>query len=364
MIGVRHILELAAGIALTVSATAQTSTEGFTGSDACSGCHSQQAESQAVSAHALSLARPLDHRLASEFRSQLTLRRQPAFDYRWLVDDDQFAVTVSDGEESVDLVVDWAFGAADQAVTFVSRLDDDWYLEHHWSYYSAAGGFDTTPGHQGQEAQDLQEALGVRYRTFSPKAEILRCFRCHSTGPLAISEVGEIQPSELGVRCEACHGPGVAHVAAMADGRIEDGRHEIVNPGRLEPAELLTYCGNCHRPPSADPADIDYNDPWNVRHQPVYLSRSSCFSQSAELTCMSCHDPHDRVRRNDASYYRSRCATCHTADQRPIARACGNPQNADCVSCHMPKVRPHENLAFTNHWIGVFDDAKSFVPRR
>ena len=343
---------------------AQQSADGFVGSGACGGCHVEQAKPQAVSAHALSLSSPLDHRIASEFVSLPDRRRSPGFNYRWLVDDDQLNVVVDDGKDSVQLIVDWAFGAADQAVTFVSRLDDEWYLEHHWSHYSAAGSFDTTPGHQGHEPSDLQDSLGVRYRTFSPKAEILRCFRCHSTGPLAISDDGEIQPSELGVRCEACHGPGAAHIAAMSDGRTAEGVEQIVNPGKLEPATLLTYCGNCHRPPSADPAEIDYTDPWNVRHQPVYLSRSSCFAESAELTCMTCHDPHDRIRRNDADYYRARCTTCHTESERPISQTCGEAQTADCTSCHMPKVRPHESLAFTNHWIGVFADRESFIPRR
>ena len=49
------------------------------------------------------------------------------------------------------------------------------------------------------------------------------------------------------------------------------------------------------------------------------------------------------------------CASCHQDHHEPAM---------DCASCHMPKVRPHEHLAFTNHWIGVFDPADALVPRR
>ena len=45
-------------------------------------------------------------------------------------------------------------------------------------------------------------------------AEIGRCFACHSTA----STIGDKFDEEnliLGVTCEACHGPGAKHVAAM-----------------------------------------------------------------------------------------------------------------------------------------------------
>jgi Doubled CXXCH motif (Paired_CXXCH_1) len=69
----------------------------------------------------------------------------------------------------------------------------------------------------------------------------LRCFRCHSTGPVNLAAGYIIQPSEPGVRCESCHGPGAAHVQANgAPGAIQ-------NPKRLKAAELNELCGACHR---------------------------------------------------------------------------------------------------------------------
>src|SRR5260370_28048654 len=109
----------------------------------------------------------------------------------------------------------WAFGAGEQAITYVSQLDQDWYIEHGLSYYSKSRTMALTPGHSSPG--------GVRYRTFDPAGDILHCFQCHSTGPLALGAGQKIEPSELGVRCESCHGPGAAHATANgAPGTIDN----------------------------------------------------------------------------------------------------------------------------------------------
>ena len=41
-----------------------------------------------------------------------------------------------DDRNVMDIPVEWAFGAGGQAVTFVTRIDKDCYLEHFYSYYS------------------------------------------------------------------------------------------------------------------------------------------------------------------------------------------------------------------------------------
>ena len=154
----------------------------------------------------------------------------------------------------------WAFGSGEQAITYVSQVDPEWYIEHGLSFYSKTKSMALTPGHTNSE--------GVRYRTFDPAANILHCFQCHSTGPLSIGEGGKIQPSEPGVRCESCHGPGAAHIQANGASTA------IQNPKRLSADELNELCGSCHRRPLSVVEDTDWTSPWNIRHQPVYLSQS------------------------------------------------------------------------------------------
>jgi len=96
----------------------------------------------------------------------------------------------------------WAFGAGEQATTYVTRVDDDSYLEHGLSFYARTKALARTPGHA--------DANGARYRTFEPNSQIMRCFQCHSTGRLRLEAHGTLIPGEPGVRYEACHGPGAA----------------------------------------------------------------------------------------------------------------------------------------------------------
>jgi hypothetical protein len=283
-------------LALLTCAGAANATDTYAGSRACASCHPGQSKAQSQSAHAQALRR------ASE----------------------------------------WAFGAGDQAITFVSQSDEDRYTEHHLSWYSATGKLALTPGHRATAPSDLTDALGVAYRTFAPDAAILRCFRCHSTGPLQLADGRSLQPFETGVRCEACHGPGQSHAQRR-------GKSAIFNPGSMNGTAMNQYCGNCHRPPASESDDVNWRDPWNVRHQPLYLARSKCFLASGEkLRCVTCHDPHSRLE-HAAAAYNARCTGCHAAPHDPA----GN-----CVSCHMPAVKPHPALAFTNHWIGVFGSDK------
>jgi len=57
---------------------------------------------------------------------------------------------------------------------------------------------------------------------------------------------------ELGISCEACHGPGGAHAAANRNPlrrwrKRSEGRDEtIANPGTMPPARSAEACGHCH----------------------------------------------------------------------------------------------------------------------
>ena len=272
---------------------------------------------------------------------------------------------VSDDKQALELPLQWAFGAGDQAVTFVSQLDQDWYIEHHFSYYSASRSLEATPGHRDQLPASLREAPGIGYRTFDPDPKIMRCFRCHSTGRLSLGPNFELLPGELGVRCEACHGPGRPHLEAIGRGQTQAARKLIGNPARLTAAGLNELCGECHRKPAPAEVSTNWNDPWNARHQPLYLSQSPCFRNSkGALSCRTCHDPHERLRRNDAPYYNARCAGCHDPKRHP-AMTVGDPRKTqDCISCHMPGVEPQPRLRFANHWIGVYRPGAALKPSR
>ena len=335
--------------------------ETYLGADACEACHTEQFASQSASGHARSLAHVANHRLAASFVPGASLARLGGTRYSYRVDGHDLHVEVAAGRERLALRLGWAFGAGEQAVTFVGHVDEDRYVEHHFSYYASTDSLATTPGHRDVPALGAEDALGVFYQTFGPEPAIMRCFQCHSTGPLALGDGFSLRPRELGIRCEACHGPGRRHVEAVASGEPGQARAAIGNPGRLRGGKLLEFCGACHRPPASSGEVIDWSDPWNVRHQPVYLSRSACVQPGGQpLACMRCHDPHQLLSRDAARDDRS-CLDCHT-ESTPPAATCRQNTGRECASCHMPLVEPQDNLRFTNHWIGIYERDRPLRP--
>jgi hypothetical protein len=332
-------------ICASTALSAQTPT--YTGSNACGKCHPREFRQQSASGHARSLYPAMAHPLAASFLPKAALERKPGYGFQFSLEAKKFEVHVYDAKNVLDIPIEWAFGAGEQAVTFVSRIDQSWYLEHYFSYYPAIGRMGVTPGQHLLEPKALPEAAGLMYKALDPEEGILRCFECHSTGPVDTSGAA-IRPAETGVHCEACHGPGRAHARAPD-------RKLIQNPKRMPAVDLNVFCGKCHRPPAAQSTLIDWNSSWNVRHQPIYLSQSACFRKSAgALSCFSCHQPHEPLRR-DSGYYNRVCVSCHAA-------AHAEPAMTNCIDCHMPRVSPQPPLRFTNHWIGIYREGAKLKP--
>ena len=332
----------------------------FVGAAACGVCHSSELNGQAKSAHARSLYRAAEHPLADSFAA--TALRRGVFTFEVLLLERTLLIRANDGRYVTELPVEWAFGAGEQAVTFVSRVSPEYHLEHSFSYYADSSSFDITPRHDTLPSRTLNEAMGQAIRTQSGGASIVSCFRCHSTGPVTTSPAGEVRIGAPGVYCESCHGPGSEHRAAALRGNAVAAKALIDNPGRRPARDLNLLCGSCHRTGAESPA-FDWNSPWSVRHQPPFLARSLCSQKSPSgLSCIACHNPHEPMRRNDAAYYRAVCVRCHHAGNHPPADVCRDQGETDCARCHMPLIAVDRHLKFRNHWIGVYGPRSALRP--
>jgi predicted CXXCH cytochrome family protein len=230
-----------------------------------------------------------------------------------------------------------------------------------------------------------------------PEVWNLVCSRCHTTGvePHAnmVERRVETRVAELGISCEACHGPGKRHVdlqsASGGPKALEPG--EIIHPKEIDPIRASQICGFCHsmkwisdaenwreggfrfRPgddlenttPVIRPSQVD-----SIPRLRDYLARnpellndffwpdgmirvsgreynglieSPCY-KGGKFSCLSCHSLHEsepddqlaaRGKGNNA------CLQCHDKyqDTSAVAAHTHHPvesTGSECYNCHMP----------------------------
>jgi hypothetical protein len=203
------------------------------------------------------------------------------------------------------------------------------------------------------------------------------CGGCHATGvdPEKKSFV------EMGVACEACHGPGSNHVEAIPGFEIPT----IIQAKRLTPAQASQICGSCHTRGRdktgkyAYPVDYQvHKGEANMRlffkeaspdngHEAEYFwpSGESKYSNQQYLdwkqsqhakvgvVCVTCHNVHstrttlvstegggpgflDAIISKTRLFEDRLCKSCHTTVQyRSVHRI---HTFGSCVACHMPMV--------------------------
>lgn len=321
----------------------------YVGAAACARCHKYQSEAQAET----NMARTLKRAAESEVLvvNPLLKFRAGARTYEIATREGASLYSVTDGERSASVPLGWAFGAGKVGQTWVYEKDGAVH-ESRVSWLEGIRGPGFTPARAVVAPRDPWDALGRPV----PAAEARRCFGCHTTAATA-GRVFDTRAMTLGVQCEACHGPGRAHVAGVESGRIQAGT--IVNPGKLEPADAVDFCGACH----ASFWDVKLANEKGIaqlRSQPYRLQSSRCWTATGgeeRITCTACHDVHRPLVREVAAYD-PKCVACHAAQgtkptpERPAAPC--PVAVRDCTTCHMPKYDvPDMHHAFTDHQIRV-----------
>ena len=287
------------------------------------------------------------------------------FHYSLKVQGDRTGYTVTDGKETQTAKLQWAFGTGRVGQSYLFKKQGPEFYEARVTYFSSLHTLNFTPARAMTSAKDvaLNDAM---YREVGA-AEVGRCFACHTT---ASTIDGKFDEANLipGVSCEACHGPGAEHVAAMRTAKVtgESGSStQIFNPASLHPPDSVDFCGACH----ATTWDVKLSGMKGVstsRSQPYRLQKSKCWGTGdARLTCIGCHDPHKQLQ-TESTAYDGNCLSCHGGAAK-IQGASGQGEKTaihagkicpvatkNCVSCHMPKVDvPEMHYAFTDHWIRV-----------
>lgn len=330
--------------------------EEFVGEALCAKCHSSEAASWANTpmAHASMLAQ--DSPILQKFPT-LTSHSGP-YDYGITKAGEKWNFSVTNGKDAITEPLMWAFGFNHKGQAYLFDRNGAIY-DTRLSFYSALQGLDIATGHPEGTPSTLEAALGRRM----PTDETSHCFGCHTTGSTASNRFDPYH-STPGVACEACHGPGAKHVAAMRTGKIDEGRRAIFNPAALGPVASVDFCGACHRT-WGDVLDAGTTGVRNVRFQPYRLERSRCWGNGdARLKCTTCHNPHEPIVR-DAASYDVKCLACHVTQGAQISR--DHPGKAcpvgtkTCVTCHMPPAEiTSMHAPFTDHRIRIVHEGEPF----
>ncbi len=243
------------------------------------------------------------------------------------------------------------------------------------------------------------------------------CSRCHTTAiePRVdpVARRMDTRAAELGISCEACHGPGRAHVEARRAAGLDAPKpdptvlaREIVHPEKIDPVRASETCGFCHSMKWIDRSENWRQDGFRFRPGDVlaettpliqpdevervpglreYIARnprlledffwsdgmvrvsgrehnglvkSPCF-EGGRFSCLSCHSLHESepadllaANRQDARA----CTQCHerfreSAVLESHTHHRSGSSGSDCYNCHMPHTTYGVLTAIRSHQI-------------
>ena len=320
----------------------------YVGSAACAECHVALAVKRLANPMSRALE-PADSCNVLKAHPRLAFRNG-TYNYQIVREGNRSSYTISNGVNSVSEPILFCFGQGKAGQTYVFQHRGVFY-ESRVSYYQDTQGLDFTILHPRSLPASLEDGLGRPMTTEGAQG----CFNCHSTAAVSNAQL-RLDHLKPGVTCEGCHGPGEKHIAAIKAGGRDT---QIFNPAKLEADELSQdFCGACHVSfekallmPKQDGAN-------NLRYQPYRIFNSKGHSGDARISCVACHDPHDRLAEG-AAFYDAKCLACHLTtrgEAKTTARsapACPVSKQ-QCTSCHMPKIDlPGAHGKFTDHWIRI-----------
>ena len=355
---------LAAAVLAGLASSGAAAEPAYTGSAACADCHEAEAAAWEGSHHALAWTRPSPATVRADFDGTRFEGTGMTVEFRREVEAYLATVTESNGETTEYRVHSVAGVEPLQQFLLetepgrLQSFDVVWDTEERrW--------FHLYPK-QSLPPDDGLHWTGP-YKTWNG-----RCASCHATGyekryDPATRRYASTE-AEIGVGCEACHGPGSAHVAWAEHGTAPPGG--LTQAGFTAdtdaPEAWLGVCAGCHSRrealddgnPVPGTAFHDafrlallrpglYHADGQIRDE-VYVAGSFLQSRmhAAGVTCRDCHDAHTARRRAEGN---ALCTQCHSPAGNPRfptlrAGLYDDPAHhfhppdtpgAQCKTCHM-----------------------------
>jgi len=362
----------------------------YVDSSECASCHPTIYETFQHSGMGRSFSR-LGSIITEDFKVKNTFYHRPSDRYYTMYERDgryfQRRHQLGPNGEQINVVekqIDYVLGSGNHARTYLHLDEQKRLVELPVGWYAENGGYwAMNPGFDRPDQPDFRRRISQE------------CIFCHNAYPTIEQDSDRTGgdpsfPGKMpeGIDCQRCHGPGGAHIRATQkmNSTADEIRKSIVNPARLSSERNLEVCMQCHlestsarlpysvrrfgrgvfsyRPgePLADYAvhfdrapDSEHKERFEIVNQAYRLRQSACFQKSGgAMTCITCHDPHNAPRGEEATrHYVSVCQSCHADTIRKLAAAQRHPSSTDCQSCHMPKRRTDDvvHVVMTDHYI-------------
>jgi hypothetical protein len=355
----------------------------FAGSESCASCHKKIYDSHIHTAHYLSTRPPLGVYIKGSFEPG---KNQFRYDSGRVVvmekrDSGFYQVGYYEGTERIARRFDIVVGSGSKGQTYITR-DKKQLYQLPVSYFTAADNWANSP-------------LYPTYPVIFNRPITSRCLECHSTFAKVITPAG-VEPESFdvqminGVDCEKCHGPAARHVAFQTQNPKDTTGQFILNPATFSKQQKLDLCALCHggRMQKTKPSfsfvsgdrlsDYFVTDTMtpNPDHIDVHgnqyglLRSSKCFKMS-DMTCNTCHNPHENER-GKIALFSQRCMTCHNTEHNNTCKmtaAIGKSISLNCIDCHMP-LKPSKSITellpghkeptaalIRSHLIKIYEDA-------
>ena len=366
--------------------TSVTKSLSFVGREECARCHVEQNDRWQTSHHDRSMQVVNAENVLGDF-GNITLEQQ-GYRIRFFRRDDMFLVETENGEgELTEYEIAYTFGA-DPLQQYLIGFPDGRYqaLDMAW---------DSRPITQGGQRwfrlqpEALYEPGDPLHWTGIAYTWNAMCADCHSTNfeknyDVSLNRYGSTF-AEIDVSCEACHGPGSAHMdwaaqvataSRSAEGpNITGGSSGLVVqfprsadrswlidadtglahrvPESTSQVEIET-CGRCHARRGAIAAEYGFDRPLTDSYRISLLDRGlyhgdgqildevyvyGSFLQSRMyqegVSCSDCHEPHSLRLYSQGNSLCNRCHLAERFDTPDHYRHEIGSEGAECISCHM-----------------------------
>lgn len=319
-------------------------TGGYIGSAACQSCHPKQHGSWHESYHRTMTQVATDESVIGDFNNVRLSGKD--LGVRLFKEDGRFKAEMSLGQSPATRVYTvvmttgshnrqayWLADPGDKQLMLLPYM----YLRSERRWIPRPSGYITKNGQS--DSSELIAFRGEKGRW--PQV----CIRCHTThgqsNPVDETETALATPrvAEFGISCEACHGPGAAHVQAKRNSVAgNEAVASIVNPAKLPHDRSSQVCGQCHSVfyPRTEVARFIWQMKGGTyRPGDDLLNDPICFVSRGRLDLMPDRPAHIPDPADTGSYWPDgMIKTTGREFSGLIESPCYQRGNMSCLSCH------------------------------